>query len=136
MYKTQKGINDLAYKIIGCAIEVSKQYGPGLLESVYENCLVYELISKGLKVQRQVKLPVLYKGVELDNFLQLDVLVQDLIIIELKAVEELSPIHEAQLLTYLKLADKPKGLLINFNSTKITDSVKHFVTDKFAHLPK
>jgi len=129
MYKTQKGINDLAYKIIGCAIEVSKQYGPGLLESVYENCLVYELISKGLKVQRQVKLPVLYKGVELDNFLQLDVLVQDLIIIELKAVEELSPIHEAQLLTYLKLADKPKGLLINFNSTKITDSVKHFVTD-------
>jgi GxxExxY protein len=136
MYITQQGINDLAYKIIGCAIEVNKQYGPGLLESIYENCLVYELTSKGLKVQHQVKLPVLYKGVELDNFLQLDLLVEDVIIIELKAVEELSPIHEAQLLTYLKLADKPKGLLINFNSTKITDSVKHFVTDKFAHLPK
>ena len=113
---TQKYINDIAYKIVGCAIEVHKQLGPGLLENIYERCLKYELKLNGLKVQTQIPVEVIYKSKKIDSDLRLDLLVEDLIIVELKAVENLLPLFQAQLITYLKLLKKPKGLLINFNS--------------------
>jgi GxxExxY protein len=117
-------LNDLSEKIIGCAIKVHRTLGPGLLESTYEVCLVHELKKAGLKVERQVPLPVIYDGIQLDAGYQLDILVEDTIILELKSVENLLPIHEAQLLTYLKLADKKLGLLINFNVTLLKNGIK------------
>ncbi|MBA4410879.1 MAG: GxxExxY protein [Bacteroidota bacterium] len=133
---TQKYINDIAYKIVGCAIEVHKQLGPGLLESVYETCLIEELKSAGLKVQSQLYVPVNYKGKEVGTPLKLDLLVEDLVIVENKAVEAMIPLFSAQLLTYLKLTGKPKGLLINFNCENITKHLVSLVTDEFAKLPK
>lgn len=112
---TQKYINDISYEIIGCAIEVHKELGPGLLESVYEKCMAHLLIKNGLKVSRQQKVPVNFQGLEIDCNLRFDLLVENLVIVELKTVENILPIHEAQLLTYLKLLEKPKGILINFN---------------------
>ncbi len=116
---TQKLLNSLSYKIIGCAIEVHNQLGPGLLESVYESCFIEEMRSAGLHVQSQVYVPVHYKGKDLGGSLKLDLLVNDLIIIEEKAAEEMIPLYKAQLLSYLKLTGKPKGLLINFNSVNV-----------------
>ena len=133
---TQKYINDIAYKIVGCAIEVHKQLGPGLLESVYETCLIEELSSAGLKVQNQLYVPVKYKGKELGIPLKLDLLVEDLVIVENKAVEAMIPLYSAQTLTYLKMTGKPKGLLINFNFVNITKHLVSLVTDEFAKLPK
>jgi len=133
---TQKQINNLAYKIVGCAIEVHKHLGPGLLESVYQKCFIDELISKGLKVKAEVQLPVVYKGKDLGNLLRIDVLVEDIIIVELKAVEVMIPLFKAQLLSYLKLSELPKGLLINFNCENISQQVVPLVTEKFALLPK
>ena len=106
---------ELTQAIIGAAIDVHKALGPGVLESAYETCLCYELEQRGLCYQRQVELPVMYKGVALEAGYRLDVVVEDMVILELKAVEKLLPIHEAQLLTYLRLSKKPVGLLINFN---------------------
>ena len=106
---------DLTQTIIGAAIEVHKALGPGVLESAYETCLCYELKQRRLSYQRQVELPIMYKGVALEAGYRLDVVVEDMVILELKAVEKLLPIHEAQLLTYLRLSKKPVGLLINFN---------------------
>jgi GxxExxY protein len=117
-------LNELSEKIIGCAIKVHRTLGPGLLESTYEVCLVHELKKAGLKVERQVPLPVIYDGIQLDAGYQLDVLVEDTIILELKSVEILLPIHEAQLLTYLKLANKKLGLLVNFNVTLLKNDIK------------
>ena len=136
MIITQKYINEIAYKIVGCAIEVHKNIGPGLLESVYEKCFIEELIDAGLSVKSQIYLPVIYKGKDLGGQLKLDILVNDLIIVELKAVENMIPLYQAQLLSYLKLADKPKGLLINFNSVNITQDLVPLVTNKFSELPK
>ena len=133
---TQKCINDLAYKIVGCAIEVHQELGPGLLESVYEKCLIHELKLKGLEVSSQQLVPLSYKGESIDCNLKIDLIVNDLIIIELKAIEVILPVHQAQLLTYLKLLQKPKGLLINFNCENITKQLIPLVTDKFAELPK
>ena len=132
---TQSFINQLSYDIIGCTIEVHKQLGPGLLESVYEICTVEELKSIGLKVLRQVPVPIKYKNKDLGTNLVLDLLVEDLIIVELKAVEILIPVYKAQLLSYLKLTGKPKGLLINFNTENITQSLVPLVTEEFAKLP-
>lgn len=132
---TQKIVNDIAYKIVGCAIEVHKQLGPGLLESIYERCLKYELELNGLKVQSQIPVEVNYKGRKIDSDLRLDLLVEDLIIVELKAVENLLPLFQAQLITYLKLLKKPKGLLINFNCENITKSLIPIVTEEFSKLP-
>ena len=136
METTQKYVNDIAYKIVGCAIEVHKHLGPGLLESVYEPCMIHELSSSGLSVISQVAVPINYKEKELGNVLKLDLLVEDIIIVELKAVEVMLPVFKAQLLSYLKLADKPKGLLINFCSENITNGLVPLVTEKFASLPK
>lgn len=133
---TQKSINDISFKIIGYAIEVHKHIGPGLLESVYESCFIDELKNAGLGLQSQVHVPVHYKGRDLGGNLKLDVLVNDIIIVELKAVEQMLPLYKAQLLSYLKLTDKPKGLLINFNSINIKDQIVSMVTEKFAQLPK
>jgi len=109
--------------IIGAAIEVHRLLGPGLLESAYEECLCHELRLRELNFQRQVDLPVEYKGLKLNCGYKIDILVQDEVILELKAVEKLLPIHQAQLLTYLKLAHKRVGLLINFNVALLTQGI-------------
>ncbi len=133
---TQKYINDLAYQIIGCAIEVHKQLGPGLLESIYEECFCEELCFKELRIVRQAFVPVTYKNKDLNIDLRLDVLVEDLIICELKAVETVLPVHYAQVLSYMKLLKKPKGLLINFHTDNLAKSYKPFVNELFAALPE
>lgn len=120
-------INKLSGIILDCSIEVHKNLGPGLLESVYEVCLCKELSLKGIKFQRQVLLPVNYKGEKLDADYRIDILVEDEIIIELKSVELMNPVYEAQLLTYLKLADKKLGLLINFNVPRLIDGFKRML---------
>ena len=114
----------ISYKVIGCAMEVHRTLGPGLLESVYEKALIHELKLKGLSVQSQLDVEVNYKGVNLGEGLRLDLLVNDELIVELKSVEELKPVHYKQLLTYLKLMDKPVGLLINFNVNDLMDGIK------------
>lgn len=133
---TKKYVNDIAYKAVGCAIEVHKQLGPGLLESVYETCLTEELASQRFDVQKQVPVPIIYKGKDLGTSLKIDLLVNDLIIIEIKAVEIMLPVFKAQLLSYLKLTNKPKGLLINFHCENIKDHLVPLVTDQFAKLPE
>jgi GxxExxY protein len=109
--------------IIAAAIEVHRHLGPGLLESAYEECLCHELHFMGLDFKRQVPLPIIYKGLPLDCGYQIDLIVQNEVVVELKAVERILPIHQAQLLTYLKLAAKPVGLLINFNVPVLTQGV-------------
>ena len=132
---SQKYINEISYKIIGCAIEVHKYLGPGLLESVYETCFIEELQRTGLNVKSQIFVPIIYKGKNLGDKLKIDLLINDLIIVEEKAVEEMIPVFKAQLLSYLKLAAKPKGLLINFNCANIKDDLVSLVTEEFAKLP-
>ncbi|AMS28055.1 GxxExxY protein [Bacteroidetes bacterium UKL13-3] len=119
----------ISKQILDASIEVHKQLGPGLLESVYEICLYKDLRNRNLFVQRQVVLPVKYKNEALELDFRLDLLVVEEIIIELKAVEILLPVHEAQLITYLKLADKPLGFLINFNVPKLVDGFKRRVNN-------
>ena len=113
--------------IIGAAIDVHKELGPGLLESVYEACLIEELNRRGLKVESQITFPLLYKGKKLDKEFRIDLLVEDDVIIELKAVNEILPVHEVQLVTYLKLTGKRLGLLINFNVPVLTKGVRRKV---------
>ena len=134
---TQKYLNELTHTIIGAAIEVHRELGPGLLESIYEKCLIYLLKEKGLTVISQQKVPVKFRDLYLDCDLRFDLLVENSIIVEIKAVAEFLPIHEAQLLTYLKLMEKPKGILINFNCTNIfKEGQETKVTGLFAKLPK
>jgi GxxExxY protein len=114
MKVTKKLINELSYEIVGCAIEVHKAMGPGLLESVYHSCMLEELSGHGLEFKSQVLLPVFYKGKDVGGKLRLDLLVEDLVIVELKAVDIMLPLFQAQLLSYLRLAEKPKGLLSTF----------------------
>lgn len=109
---TQKYLDELTYRIIGCAIEVHKQLGPGLIESVYAKCFNQELSLRNIEHKNQLWVPIEYKGVNMEADLRLDVIVKDLIIVELKAVEGVLPVHEAQVLTYMKLLRKPKGILI------------------------
>ena len=113
--------------VIGSAIEVHRHLGPGLLESVYEECLCHELSTQGIEFKRQVQLPLEYKGVSLEYGLRLDILIPGKLVIELKTVEKIMPIHEAQLLTYLKLASIPTGLLINFNVPALRDGIRRMV---------
>jgi len=122
-------LNKLSKIILDSSIEVHRNLGPGLLESVYEVCLCKELILRNINLQRQVSLPVEYKNEKLDADFRIDVLVENEIIIELKAVEFLLPVHEAQLLTYLKLADKRLGFLINFNVPKLVNGFKRMVNN-------
>jgi len=127
MKTTQDELNELASKIIGAAIEVHKQTGPGLLESVYEACLMEELKLRGLKAEQQVKLPIFYKGKKLEKYYIVDILVENEIILELKCIQEIFPIHEAQVVTYLKLGNKRLGYLMNFNVTQLLRGVKRKV---------
>jgi GxxExxY protein len=117
-------LNDLSGKVIGLCIEIHRELGPGLLESAYEECLAYELTKAGLRFERQRALPVRYKEVQLDCGYRLDFVIEGALIVELKAVTELHPIHDAQLLTYLKLDKKSLGLLINFNVPALKKGVK------------
>jgi len=114
---------DLTHRIIGCAIDVHKELGPGLLESAYEECLCFELGNKGIKFERQVNLPLMYKGNKLDAGYRLDLLVENKIVMELKSVEKILPVYEAQLLTYLKLTKLPLGFLVNFNVPVLKDGI-------------
>jgi len=119
-------LNVITGQIIGAAIEVHRQLGPGLLESAYETCLAYELSQRGLHVVRQKSLPIVYKNIKLDQGYRIDLLVEDLVIVELKVVEALTEVHEAQLLSYLKFSGCPVGLLINFNVMLLKDGIKRF----------
>lgn len=119
-------LNQITEKIIGCAIEVHRALGPGLLESVYEECLAFELQKAGLRIERQVPVPLVYKEVKLDCGYRIDILVEGLVVIELKTVDAFAPVHEAQILTYLKLANKSIGLLINFNVTLLKNGIKRY----------
>jgi GxxExxY protein len=119
--------SDLTHRIVGCAIEVHRELGPGLLESSYEMALFRELELAGIRCSQQVALPLYYKGMKLDCGYRIDLLVEDDVIVEIKAVESLKPIHEAQLITYLKLAGMRTGLLINFNVVQLRDGIRRFV---------
>ena len=119
--------NELTHAVIGMAIEVHRELGPGLLESAYEECLADELRQSTLKFARQKPVPVTYKGLELDCGYRIDLLVEDQLVIELKSVEELIPLFDAQVLTYMKLADKTIGLLINFNVPALKLGLRRFV---------
>lgn len=132
---TKKQITQLSYEITGLAIKVHRTLGAGLLESIYEKCLVHELIKNGYDVKKQVKVPINYEEITIDADLKIDLLVNDSVIVELKAIEQLLPIHEAQLLTYMKILKKPQGLLINFFTDNITKSLKPFVNEYFRILP-
>jgi GxxExxY protein len=127
MNELSEEINNLSYQIIGCAIEVHKILGPGLLESAYQKCLIFELKKAGFKVEKEISLPITYKSIELDHSYRIDILVNNQIVIELKTVEELTEVHKAQVLTYLKLGDFPLGLLINFNSKILKNNIKRYI---------
>ena len=119
--------DELSHRVIGCAIEVHRELGPGLLESTYEQCLAHELHLHGIAFQLQHPQPVEYKGIRLDCGYRLDLLVENKLIIELKSVDEIKGIHESQLLTYMKLSGVKIGLLMNFNVTKLKEGIKRFV---------
>ncbi len=114
---------DLSEAIIGAAIKVHRVLGPGLLESAYEACVVHELVKQGLRVARQVDIPITYDSLRLESGFRMDMLVEDCVVVELKSIDKLAPIHEAQLMTYLRLSHKAVGLLINFNVTRLIDGV-------------
>jgi len=119
--------NQISNLIIGCAIEVHRVLGPGLLESAYETCLTYELREKGLTAQQQIPVPVIYKEVKLEHGYRMDLLVEGRVVVEIKSVDFISDIHEAQLLTYLKLADHRLGLILNFNTQMLKNGIKRLV---------
>ena len=119
-------VNDISAQILDASIKVHRTLGPGLLESAYETCLAYELRQRGLHVETQVSLPVIYEGMRIDAGYRIDLVVEGQVIIELKAVEKLIPLHEAQLITYLKLSDKRLGILVNFNVIRLKDGFRRF----------
>ncbi|MGJ8723575.1 MAG: GxxExxY protein [Roseibacillus sp.] len=123
-------INELSHAVIGAAIEVHRILGPGLLEASYQKALAHELQLQGLSCETEVLLPLSYKGLEIENAYRIDILVNDTLVVELKAIDKVLPIHKAQLLTYLTLADKPLGLLINFNNSLLKDGVTRIINSK------
>lgn len=120
-------LNELSERVIGAAVEVHRELGPGLLESTYEASLMHELQLQGFSVRRQLMLPIKYKDLELDEAYRIDLLVEDSIVIELKTVDQLLPIHSAQLLTYLRMSGNHLGLLINFQTVRLVDGIKRQV---------
>ena len=119
-------VNKITESIIGCAIEVHKSLGPGLLESAYEECLFFELQKAGLFIERQQPVPVVYKEIKLECGYRIDLLVEKTVVVELKTVDTFNPLHEAQILTYMKFANKSLGLLINFNVVLLKDGIKRY----------
>ena len=137
MLITKSYLNELTYQVVGCAIEVHKHLGPGLLESVYEKCFLRELSLRNITYQNQIWTPLEYKGMLLDTELRLDVLVEDILCVELKAQQGLLPIHDAVLLSYMQMLQKPKGILINFHCVNIfKEGQKTLVNNLFASLPE
>jgi GxxExxY protein len=122
--KTDPELELCATAVINAAFRVHKAFGPGLLENAYEACLIHELVKQGFKVDRQVVIPLVYDGVEVDTAFRVDLLVQDKLIVELKAVEKILPIHEAQIITYLKITGRRLGLLVNFNSILMKNGIR------------
>jgi GxxExxY protein len=134
---TKSYLKDLTYHFNGACIEVYKILGPGLLESVYHKCLKQELILRGISFESEFQLPVLYKGIGIYTELHCDLLVENALVVELKAIESFHPIHEAQILTYMKLLLKPKGLLVNFNVGNLyNDGIRSYVNEHFRTLPE
>ena len=127
MKKDSRQFTELSNRVIGCAIEVHRNLGPGLLESTYQQCLAHELDINNIAFKIEYPLPVVYKDIQLDCGYRIDLFVEEQIIVELKSVEKLLPIHEAQLLTYLKLANVKQGFLINFNVTQLKEGLKSYV---------
>ncbi len=125
--RKNKSVNKITEQIIGSAIEVHRHLGPGLLESTYEACLKYELTERGLKVEAQKALPVVYKDIQLEQGYRIDLLVENSVVVELKAVEQITAVHEAQILTYLKLSGNTIGLLLNFNTKLLKDGLRRFI---------
>ena len=125
--ESRNRLDVITYKIIGLAIEVHKQLGPGLLESAYQECLYYEIVNAGLTVETQKVLPIIYKDIKLDHGYRIDLLIENMIVIELKTVEAFTDVHFAQILTYLKLGNYPLGLLINFDSKILKNNIKRFI---------
>src|SRR5262249_5554962 len=125
-------LNEITEKIIGAAMKVHSAIGPGVLESVYRKCVEHELKKLGLGVQSEMKLPIMYDGLVLESGYRLDLLVENRVVIELKCVEALLPIHKAQLLTYLQLANKPLGLLLNFNVVHMRDGINRVINSRHA----
>jgi GxxExxY protein len=121
--------NEISYKIIGAAIELHKKLGPGLLESVYENALTFDLREINLKVLQQVPMPLVYKEVKMDVGFRIDMLIEDKVVVEIKSVEALAPVHFSQVLTYLRLSDKKLGLLINFNTEVLKSGIHRIVNN-------
>jgi GxxExxY protein len=132
---TKKLVNQISYEVVGCAIAVHKELGPGMLESIYEDCMCIEFEEKGIKFQRQVPIELNYKGRKINRQMKLDLMVEEAIIVELNAVEMMNPIYTAQLLSYLNQAKLPKGLLINFNETNIVNTMIPLVSKYFKNLP-
>ena len=132
---TKKSVTQLSFEITGFAIKVHKVLGPGLLESVYEKCLKYELLTNGYEVSNQLIVPVTYDNLKMDVDLRVDLLVNDTVVVELKVVENILPVHKAQLLTYMKLLKKPQGILINFFTDNIVKSMHPYVNQYFYELP-
>jgi len=126
---------ELTGVIIGAAMEVHKQLGPGLLESVYESCLHHELELLGLGVEKQVVLPVIYKDKKIDQGFRIDLWIEKKVIVEVKACDKILPIHEAQLVTYLKLSKSPLGLILNFNERVLKDGIRRLIRAEFAESP-
>lgn len=133
-YNSKSSVTKLSYLVTGCAITVHKALGPGLLERVYEKCLYFELEKKGFEVLQQIPITINYEGNLIDSELKLDLFVEDTIIVELKTVQELLPVHSAQLMSYMKLLKKPQGLLFNFYSDNITKSMRPFVNEYFERM--
>jgi GxxExxY protein len=127
MHVKYKRADQLSGKIIGAAIEVHKHKGPGLLESIYEKCLIHELQLQQISIKNQIEVPIEYKGLIFEESLKLDILADDCLIVEVKAVEHILPIHKAQLLTYMKLLDAPIGLLINFHETIVRKGISRMI---------
>lgn len=125
--ESRNKLDAITYKIIGLAIEVHKQLGPGLLESAYQECLYYEIANSGLLVEKEKVLPIVYKDIKLDHGYRIDLLIENTIVIELKTVEAFTDVHFAQILTYLKLGSYPLGLLINFDSKILKNNIKRFI---------
>lgn len=133
---TQKHINELRYHVIGASIEVHKTMGRGLLESVYHECLIEELNSRNILFRKELNIPVIYKSKQLNINFRCDLFIEDCLVVELKSVQELTNVYEAQLLTYMKLLKAPKGVLINFNCNNIfKEGQKTFVNEFFRELP-
>jgi len=133
---TRKEVTNLSYEIMRYAIKVHKTLGPGLIESVYQNCLTYELEMNGHHVLQELSVPIIYDQMKIYTNLKLDLLVDDCVVLELKTVENLLPVHEAQLITYMHLLQKPQGLLINFFTDNLSKSYRPLVNQFFRALPE